>query len=393
MENQRDLGHPNNSVKADGGLRLIHSGCDFFDTLEALVQSAQKTVHLQTYIFEEDETGKRVAQALMVAAKRGVEVFVVVDGYGSQGLSQKFVAELVLSGIHFRFFSPFFSFQNIYIGRRLHHKVLVVDAQTALIGGINIADKYRGTASGPPWLDYAVLLEGSICEQAQNICERIFDKKFKRKRFVKAVQIENGDVDFSVNIRQNDRLRRKKEICDSYLRAIGNAKSTVHIVASYFLPGKKLRNAIAKAARRGVEVHIILAGISDVPMFQSATAHLYDALFRDKIKIHAYKKSVLHGKVAAIDNRWATVGSFNLNHLSAYGSIELNVDVQNAPFASALKKHLEEVIATDCDPIRAENQNDDWAVKIKRWAAYQIVRTGMKIVALFPNYHPFKNLE
>lgn len=393
MENHRDLGHLNKSVKADGRLRLIYSGSDYFDALEGLIQSAQHTIHLQTYIFEEDETGKRIAQALMDAAKRGVEVFMLVDGYGSQGLSQEFVAKLSLSGIHFRFFSPFFSFQNIYIGRRLHHKVVVVDAQRSLIGGINIADKYRGTETGPPWLDYAVLLKGNICEAVQNICERVYNKKFKRKGFKKSLQIENGDADFSVNIRQNDRLRKRKDICESYLRAIVNAKNTVHIVGSYFLPGKKLRNAITRAAQRGVEVHIVLAGISDVPMFQSATAHLYEMLLKNKVNVHEYNKSVLHGKVAAIDNQWATIGSFNLNYLSAYGSVELNVDINNAPFATALKKHLEEVIATDCDPIRAENQNHDWAVKIKRWAAYQIVRTGLKIVALFPNYHPFKNLE
>jgi len=236
-------------------------------------------------------------------------------------------------------------------------------------------------------------LKGNICEAVQNICERVYNKKFKRKGFKKSLQIENGDADFSVNIRQNDRLRKRKDICESYLRAIVNAKNTVHIVGSYFLPGKKLRNAITRAAQRGVEVHIVLAGISDVPMFQSATAHLYEMLLKNKVNVHEYNKSVLHGKVAAIDNQWATIGSFNLNHLSAYGSIELNVDIHNAPFATALKKHLEEVIATDCDPIRAENQNHDWAVKIKRWASYQIVRTGLKIVALFPNYHPFKNLE
>jgi len=392
MQNSRDVAQTQNSDHTDP-VRLIYSGNDYFDTLEPLLQSAKQTIHLQTYIFEDDETGNRVATALKEAAKRGVEVFMILDGYGSRSLSEKFVAELRLAGIHFRFFSPFFSFQNIYIGRRLHQKVVVVDAQTALIGGINIADKYRGTATQSPWLDYAVLLNGTICGAIQGICEQIYGRKVKIKRFKKNVPTENGDANFSVSIRQNDRFRKKREISDSYLRAIKSAKVTIYIVGSYFLPGKKLRKALVKAAKRGVSVHIILAGISDIPLFQSATAYLYALLFRAKINIYEYKKSVLHGKVATVDGEWATIGSFNLNYLSAYGSIELNVDVHNTPFAAALKQHLEVLITADCDIIQPENQNNNWIEKVKRWTSYQVVRTGLKIVALFPYYYPFKRLE
>ena len=131
-------------------IRLVHSGTDYFDTLEEIINNAQHTLHFQTYIFEEDETGLRIANVLKSAAQKGVKVFVVLDGYGSKNLSNKFISDFENAGVNFRYFSPLFSFQNIYIGRRLHHKIIVADAKIALVGGINIADRYIGSPTELP---------------------------------------------------------------------------------------------------------------------------------------------------------------------------------------------------------------------------------------------------
>lgn len=389
-----------NSFKAEeyhkaAEIRLVHSGNDYFETLENLIHSAKHSLHLQTYIFDEDETGRSIANSLKAAASRGVKIHMMLDGYGSKSLSRKFSKDLRSSGIRLRFFAPFFSSQNIYFGRRLHHKVIVADKNIALIGGINIADKYHGSATETAWLDYAILIKGSICLEVDNICLHTYGRKFiwKQKKTKKIPKQILSDELISVRIRENDRLRRKNQISGSYLQAIQNAKKSIYITGSYFLPGKKLRKALIRAAKQGVEVHLIMAGVSDVPVFQSATRWLYDLLFRNGIKIYEWEKSVLHGKVAVVDDNWATIGSFNLNHLSAYGSIELNIDVLNEQFSKSFQLHLKSVIESGCKQVFPMHQNNHWTAKLKRWAAYLLTRTSIKIVALFPYINPFKKFS
>mgnify|MGYP003637018082 CR=1 FL=1 len=139
-------------------IELVHSGEDYFLRLEKLIERAEKEIHLQTYIFENDETGNRIAACLKEAAQRKVKVYVLLDAYGSSALPDSFAEDLIQHGILLRFFSPLFSLNNFYIGRRMHHKIVVADKKIALIGGINIADKYHGTTASAPWLDYAVQL-------------------------------------------------------------------------------------------------------------------------------------------------------------------------------------------------------------------------------------------
>ncbi|MAO17955.1 MAG: phospholipase, partial [Muricauda sp.] len=125
-------------------VELVRSGEDYFLRLEKLIDKAEKEIHIQTYIFENDDTGNRIASCLKKAAQRKVKVYVLLDAYGSAALPNSFAQDLVQHGILLRFFSPLFSLNNFYIGRRMHHKIVVADEKMALIGGINIADKYHG---------------------------------------------------------------------------------------------------------------------------------------------------------------------------------------------------------------------------------------------------------
>ncbi len=381
-------------------VRLVHSGNDYFDTLEKIIHSAKHTLHLQTYIFDEDHTGKRISIALKEAASRGVSIAILLDGFGSKSLSTRFMRELKASDIDIRFFSPFFSTQSIYLGRRMHHKIVVADKSIALIGGINIADKYCGSTTEPPWLDYAVLIEGSVCTELDLLCRNIYTirnhlKRLKAKRFFKKEDrnINSAEEALFVKIKQNDRLQGKNQISRSYIRAIRNAHKSIYITGSYFLPGTRLRKALAAASRRGVEVNLILAGVSDVPAFQTATMWLYDFLFRNKIKIYEWKKSVLHGKIALVDEDWATIGSFNLNNLSAYGSIELNIDIPDEKFVREFKQHLHSVIKNGCEEVFPGHLNNHWTAKLKRWFVYQFTRIIIKFMVVFPYVNPFKKFE
>src|SRR5258708_20342114 len=124
-------------------VRLVHGGQDYFATLVQLIDQAKSTIHLQTYIYEEDETGRMIAEALIRAARRKVQVFILLDGYASQDLSKRFINEWKEAGIRFRWFWPLFKSRNFYLGRRLHHKVGVADAAYGLAGGVNISDRYN----------------------------------------------------------------------------------------------------------------------------------------------------------------------------------------------------------------------------------------------------------
>jgi cardiolipin synthase A/B len=162
-------------------VELVFSGDDYFSRLSHIIANAKTEIHLQTYIFEHDSTGIEIAHALKEAALRKVKVYILLDAYGSFALTKQFINDLTLQGINIRFFSPFFAANTFYLGRRLHHKVVVSDGKIALIGGINIADKYHGNAKNEPWLDYAVQIESDeIGLLLQNLCRNFY---FKKKDF------------------------------------------------------------------------------------------------------------------------------------------------------------------------------------------------------------------
>ncbi|MEJ0105932.1 MAG: phospholipase D-like domain-containing protein [Bacteroidota bacterium] len=154
-------------------IKLIHGGRDYFDLLIQLINQATESIHLQTYIFGDDETGREVADALKTAAKRNVQVHVLADGYASQAMSRHFINELKAAGIHFRFFEPLLKSKHFYFGRRLHHKVFVADAKSALVGGINIANRYNDMPGKPAWLDFALYDEGEVAKELCVLCWKL----------------------------------------------------------------------------------------------------------------------------------------------------------------------------------------------------------------------------
>ncbi|MEK6616576.1 MAG: phospholipase D-like domain-containing protein [Bacteroidota bacterium] len=378
--NSENIGSICNASNVGNAIELVHSGEDYFYRLRNIILNAKSEIHLQTYIFENDSTGIEIADALKEAASRNVKVYVLLDGYGSAKLPVSFADNLKRHGVFLRFFSSFFSKNNFYLGRRLHHKVVVADGNIALIGGINIADKYFGTAAKEPWLDYAVQIEHEkIGEHLQQLCRKIYYRKKKIERKTKPVLHSVRLA--SVRILQNDWLKRKNEIYNSYITAIHNSKQEIIIVGSYFLPGRRLTNALKTASRRGVKIKLILSGISDVPLVGRAICHLYSSLLKQNIELYEWNKSVLHGKAALIDNQWTTIGSFNLNHLSSYGSIEMNVEIHSPEFSKTFLSELNRVIA-QCENITYQTLKTRRGIFANtiNWIAYRLVRMALIII-------------
>lgn len=367
-------------------ITLVHSGKDYFSRLERIILESKSEIHLQTYIFDYDETGKKIIEALKKAAAKNVKIYILLDGFGSLNFPVEVINDLSKIGIEIRIFSPFFSANSLYIGRRLHHKIIVSDRKIASIGGINIADKYHGTEKAAPWLDYAVEInDENITTSLQELCRDIYFKNriIRRKKIESTYQ---NDAINRISVLQNDWLKRKNEVFKSYINKINTAEKEILIVSSYFLPGKSLINALKKASQKGVKVKLILSGISDVPMARRASCHLYSKLLRYNIELYEWQKSVLHGKTAVIDSNWITIGSFNLNNLSSFASIEMNVAIESEGFAKDYLVHLNEIIA-QCERITPETLELTYGLpsKLNNWISYWISRTVEIIVTYLPH--------
>ncbi|MCU0461789.1 MAG: phospholipase D-like domain-containing protein [Bacteroidales bacterium] len=366
-------------------IELLQSGEPFFAAVEKIIDEAKHFIHFQTYLIDEDETGIRIIKALIRASQRGIRTYLLLDAYGTKYLSRELVDSIDNSGILFRFFSPTFVTQGFQLSLRLHSKVVIADGETAIVGGMNFADRYHGSPSKKEWLDFAVAVKGPECVQILSILKKNWNKTFISRQ-ERATEIIHIPVYYEDNIRlkilQNNWYRNKMEILRSYRSAIRHAQDRVVIMASYFLPGRLERRLLKNASLRGVDITIVLAAESDAPMFDRATHFLYDFILRNKIRIYEYLPSNLHAKVATIDGKWSTVGSYNLNHVSDYASVEINVGILDEPFARKFEDLMRTIIKNDCREVTFEeyNRRRTWFNRLSGWFAYQMIRLAMRIM-------------
>ncbi len=340
-----------NAYNVHNRLQVIRGGRDYFKCLEEIADNAQFSLHLQTYIFDEDETGLRVATALINAAKRGVHVYVLLDGYASKSLSGKFIAALSESGVNFNFFKPFLKGGNFYIGRRLHHKVMVADGSVGVVAGINISNRYNDINDSRAWLDWAIRAEGEVAGQLNAVCEDLWNRSVLRVECVPTETANRRPLPnevCKVRIRRNDWLYWKTQITKSYRQIFREANEEVIVMTSYFWPPKKLMNAMKQASSRGVKIKLVLTATSDITIAKYAERYLYPYLLRNKIEVYEYQSNVLHAKIAVRDGEWVTTGSYNVNNISAFASVELNLDIDNAAIGAEITTKLKDIIANEC---------------------------------------------
>ncbi|HZV45232.1 MAG TPA: phospholipase D-like domain-containing protein [Saprospiraceae bacterium] len=361
-------------------VKLVRAGREFFDTLLQLIRDAKDSIHVQMYIYDDDETGRSVAEALKEAANRKVSVYLLTDGYASS-MSKEFTVELKAAGIHFRYFEPLMRSKHFYFGRRLHQKLVVVDAKFALVGGINISDRYNDMPEQSAWLDFALWVEGEIVKE---LCVLAWKTWNAFPRHMGITPCETKPIEFDipegerrqVRMRRNDWVRRKGQISASYLQMLNAAKSNVIILSGYFLPGRTIRRSLRKAVLRGIKIKIILAGQSDVMLAKRAERWYYDWLLRNGIELFEYQENILHGKLATADDQWMTIGSYNINDISAYASIELNLEVADPVFAKQTRLMLEKLMLNGCVPITPEKYTRSKNIfkQFINWLSYEVFR-------------------
>jgi cardiolipin synthase A/B len=364
---------------------LLETGSEYFPALRQAIDAAREEIHLETYLFEDDASGRAIADALMRAAERGVAVRVLVDGFGARGFAQALMQELLQRGVEVMIYRPElgrfrFNMERNRL-RRLHRKVAVVDASTAFVGGINIIDDMHTPGHTPPRYDYAVRVQGPLLEPIHRSSRRIWDlvswanfkRRFRVRDGVVPVIRHKGDTLAAFVVRDN--LRHRRDIEEAYLDAIDNAEREIVLANAYFLPGRRFRHALFEAAARGVDVVVVLQARVEYVLLHYASKALYGALLANKVRIYEYRKSFLHAKVAVIDGHWATVGSSNIDPFSLLLAREANVVVRDERFAAKLRGSLQYAMRNGARELRTEDwRRRSWLRRTANWVAYGLVR-------------------
>ncbi|KAA0013014.1 cardiolipin synthase ClsB [Billgrantia pellis] len=359
---------------------LLINGNQYFPSVFAAIRAARREILIETFIIFHDEVGKELKDALLQAAARQVRIEVTVDGYGTADLDSDYIAELEAAGVNLHIYDP----QPRRLGmrtnlfRRLHRKIVVVDGEVAYISGINfgwdhLPDKY---AMGKQ--DYGVRVRGPIVEDIRQAARTLLIEHQAVKELPESLAScpPVGQSKMRLTLRDND--QHPTDIEDQYIDAIRSTKSRLIIANAYFFPGYRLWHELRSAARRGVEVILILQGRPDMPWARMFSSSLYSYLLKDGIQIFEYKEHPLHAKIAIADHDWSTVGSSNLDPLSLSLNLEANLIIRDAGLNQQIHDHLMALIDSSCRMVTPE------AADRGRWWRAPLMLVSFHFLRHFP---------
>jgi cardiolipin synthase A/B len=366
-------------------ITLLRNGAEFFPAIIAAIDRARASIFLESYIFASDVTGVAVAAALSAAARRGVAVHVLIDGYGTKHYTDDdAVQDMRTANVMVSFYRPDV-FRNIWSRtrlRRLHRKLLVIDGEVGFIGGINIIDDLHTPRHTPPRIDFAVRVRGPVLQPMIAATARLWNvTRFANPRqgLSTAETVEWNGYRGGHSIAKfvvRDNLANRRDIERAYLAAIRTARGDVLIANAYFFPGIRFRRALVRTAKRGIRVRVLVQARTEYAMMNLATKALYGQLLAGGVEIYEYNTSFLHAKVAVVDERWATVGSSNIDPLSLLLAREANVVVKDELFTGQLRTELERLLERGASKVDPQT----WAqrpltTRIGHWMTYGLVRT------------------
>ncbi|WP_397534879.1 cardiolipin synthase ClsB [Roseateles sp.] len=396
-------------------VELLRGGDALFPAQIDAIRDARHEVWLATYIFHHDSAGADLVAALRAAAQRGVRVRVVVDGFGSKASLDWLREQLAGSHVALAVFRPIDRWWRwLQPGqlRRLHQKLCVVDGERAFVGGINIIDDRMDLNIGPidnPRLDYAVSLRGPVVEPVAQATRAVWTRAWLGRDFGEELRALVRSPEPMARLRRlarrlrmpggrqrpgdepqdqapvcaafvlRDNLRQRRTIERAYIEAIRAARVRVDLITPYFYPGQAFRRALRDAARRGVQVRLVLQGKVDYRIAGIAAQALYAELLGHGVKIYEYTPAYLHAKVAVVDDSWATVGSSNIDPLSLLLNLEANVLVQDAGFARAVADEIDAAVQVS-QAVDLQRQGSGLRAFLARalvaWVAYVYLRVA-----------------
>jgi len=343
--------HPTRQVTRDNQIDLLCSGADYFPALLKALDASTHSIRLETYLYADDAIGDAVTQALCAAARRGVDVRLVVDGFGARNIVSHHLPLLQDAGVHVRIFRPeHHLWRHLLSGKRsrlcrMHRKMALCDGQTAFVGGINIIDDATGNPA-PSRPDFALQISGPLLQNIGCAMDRQWQTLSRRpflRRSLKptATQINNvitGSTQAALALRDN--LLNRGQIEAAYISAIAEAQKEITLAMAYFIPSRAILHALFDAAARGVTVYLLLQGRIEYRLQHYASQSLYTRLLNAGIRIFEYEPGFMHAKIGVVDHHWATVGSANLDPFSLLVAREANVLVFDAAFCARLEEKL-----------------------------------------------------
>lgn len=339
-------------------VELLLDGREAFPAMLAAIRAARRLILLEMYWFDSDAIGRIFAQELSAAAARGVKVAVIYDAIGSIGADPAMFDEMQAAGVAVLEYNPVAPWKRRFrLGRmthRDHRKILLIDGALGFTGGVNIADEWLPEEQdGGGWRDDMIRVEGPVVAGFA----RCFAAAWKREAgelpaFV-AEQLARpepasrpADRNHQVRVVGEVGLRGRHQMGSAYLAAIYRADRRVWIKNSYFVPDGRVVRALRRAARRGVDVRVIVPGESDVPVANWASRHVWGRLMRSGVRIYQWTRGILHSKTAVVDSHWSTIGTFNLDYLSLRSNLEVNVTVLDRGFGAKMDATFESDLGT-----------------------------------------------
>lgn len=376
---------------ANNDVTLLESGSSYFPALLAAIDAAGIEILYETYIYAEDEQARAVTDALMRAARRGVKVRVLADWFGTGNrIARALGEEFAQACVHYRMFNPWFRRGTA----RSHRKIAVIDREVAFVGGINTNDDHlhdyapHAPLPAPRW-DFAVRVRGPLVEEILRESQGQWLRaghlpivgRINLFRELRKQPPTQGERPMRAGFVVRDNLRNRRTIQRAYLQAIGQARRRVLMATPYFAPGRKFREALCRAARRGVDVQLLI-GVGEFRMQDAVASSFYPQLLAAGVRIVEYRKTQLHAKVAVVDDDWATVGSSNCDALSLFVNQEANVVVRDAGFAATLAGRIERGIADGVTVCMDDLRKLGWVRRYGHEMAYLLYKMTMRVFAI-----------
>ncbi len=358
---------------------LLENGDELFPRMLHHIDQAKHEILLETFIWFDDPAGQKFKRALVDAAQRGVWISVLVDGYGSHYLPEAFIAELCEAGVRFHVHDPKPTWFRVRLNilKRMHRKIMVVDGMTAFIGGINISQSQVSEFGAGFKQDYAVEIRGPVVDDIRKLVQQAAQEYAPEQLdFVDLPELPKSESDIGglvVRLVSRDNDRHRSDIEQQFLIRMRKAESHITIANPYFFPGYRMLRELRRAARRGVKVRLLVQGQLGSPLAMRAAKTLYDFLVESGVEVYEYWERQLHGKIAAIDDDWSTVGSSNLDPLSLSLNLEANVFVIDQEFNELLTRRILSLM----HGAKTRQVNESWIYR----------RTMIKWLGSFVIYH------
>jgi len=326
-------------------IQLLWKSSESFKKIFDAIRNAQQFICLQFYIFRNDETGRELSELLRQKGQEGISVYILYDHFGSFGTPGSFWKEMKKAGIHVRASHPFKWTAPFHYVHRDHRKLIVIDAEKAFTGGLNIANEYSGfhfKHKGRVWRDTGIFLEGPIVDA-------LF-KSFKKSwsawggeeiEFQGKSETSSRGIPAIPIFVDSSRGRRKMRRLIYY--SINHAKRCISLTTAYFTPSRRMVETLEEAEKRGVRVRLLVPGKSDVPAASYAGRAFFSKLLKAGVEIYTYKgENILHAKTFIFDECWSIIGSTNLDFQSLRYNDEGNVGILDTGFASQMAEIFEE---------------------------------------------------